>query len=70
MKCQLRKFLVMVILLGKLKEKSEIEMFHWSAKQAYIALGNALTACAVLNIDSTPMEGFEPEEVNKLPRLK
>ena len=51
---------------GKLKEKSEIEMFHWSAKQAYIALGNALTACAELNIDSTPMEGFEPEEVNKL----
>lgn len=51
---------------GKLKEKSEIEMFHWSAKQAYIALGNALTACADLNIDSTPMEGFEPEEVNKL----
>ena len=29
-------------------------------------LGNALTACAELNIDSTPMEGFEPEEVNKL----
>lgn len=53
-------------LKGKLKEKSEIEMFHWSAKQAYIALGNALTACAELNIDSTPMEGFEPEEVNKL----
>ncbi len=51
---------------GKLKEKSETEMFHWTAKQAYIALGNALTACAELNIDSTPMEGFESEEVNKL----
>lgn len=51
---------------SKLKEKSETEMFHWTSKQAYIALGNALIACAELKIDSTPMEGFEPEEVNKL----
>lgn len=51
---------------GKLKEKSRSEMFHWTAKQAYIALSNALAACAELNIDSTPMEGFESEEVNKL----
>ena len=51
---------------GKLKEKSQTEMFHWTAKQAYMALGNALVACAELKIDSTPMEGFESVEVNKL----
>ncbi len=31
----------------------------WTAKQTYIALGNALAACAELKIDSTPMEGFD-----------
>ena len=50
---------------GKLKEKSEVEMFHWTAKQAYIALGKALSACAELQLDSTPMEGFESDAVNK-----
>ena len=32
----------------------------WSAKQAYIALGFGLAACAELEIDSCPMEGFDP----------
>lgn len=50
----------------KLKEKSKEEMFHWTAKQTYIALGNALNACADLKVDSTPMEGFEPDKINKL----
>jgi len=31
----------------------------WSAKQAYIALGFAMAACAELEIDSCPMEGFD-----------
>lgn len=48
----------------KLAEKSEVEMFHWTAKQTYMALSNALMACAELQIDSTPMEGFEPEAYN------
>jgi nitroreductase/dihydropteridine reductase len=55
---------------GKLKEKSKEEMFHWTAKQAYIALGNALMACAELKIDSTPMEGFETAQVNELLQLE
>lgn len=50
----------------KLKEKSTDEVFHWTAKQAYIALGSALVACAELRIDSTPMEGFETDQVNEL----
>ena len=51
---------------GKLKEKSKEDMFHWTAKQTYIALGNALNACAELKIDSTPMEGFEADQMNEL----
>ncbi|MCB0481450.1 MAG: NAD(P)H-dependent oxidoreductase [Flavobacteriales bacterium] len=50
---------------GKLKEKSAVEMFHWTAKQAYIALSTALNACAEQKIDSSPMEGFESDDINK-----
>lgn len=53
-------------MVGKLKEKSKEEMFHWTAKQTYIALANALMACAELNIDSTPIEGFQPDKVSEL----
>ncbi|PWH81268.1 NAD(P)H-dependent oxidoreductase [Brumimicrobium oceani] len=51
---------------GKLHEKSKEELFHWSAKQAYLGLANAMNACAELKIDSSPIEGFEIGEVNEL----
>jgi nitroreductase / dihydropteridine reductase len=31
----------------------------WAARQAYIAIGFAMAACAELGIDSCPMEGFD-----------
>ena len=31
---------------------------EWAARQAYIALGNFMTAAALLGIDTCPMEGF------------
>jgi hypothetical protein len=34
---------------------------NWTAKQTYLVLGNLLNAAAELNIDSTPMEGFNPQ---------
>ncbi len=42
----------------------------WAAKQAYIALGTALIAAAELKVDSTPMEGFDPEKFDQLLELK
>ncbi|MGC6470943.1 MAG: NAD(P)H-dependent oxidoreductase [Flavobacteriales bacterium] len=57
------------IIKSKLKGKSKDDIFHWTAKQTYIALANALTACAELKIDSTPMEGFEADKVNDLLHL-
>ncbi|MDH7501257.1 MAG: NAD(P)H-dependent oxidoreductase [Verrucomicrobiota bacterium] len=33
---------------------------HWTARQAYIALGNLLTSAALLGVDACPMEGFVP----------
>ena len=38
----------------------------WTAKQVYIALSNALSACAILKIDAAPMEGFDPEAYNEI----
>ena len=39
--------------------------YNWATRQAYIALGNLMTVCAVENIDSCPMEGFIPSELDK-----
>ena len=41
-------------------------LFNWTAKQTYIALGNLMAACGELNIDSCPIEGFEPEKYNEI----
>lgn len=46
--------------------KSDEEQQVWMEKQIYILLGNLLTACAVLNVDSCPMEGFLPEEYDEI----
>nr|WP_321234075.1 NAD(P)H-dependent oxidoreductase [uncultured Psychroserpens sp.] len=43
---------------------------EWSVKQAYIALGNLMTVCAIEEIDSCPMEGFNPEAYDTLLELK
>lgn len=48
-----------------LSVKSPEVMFHWTAKQTYMALSTALSACAELQIDSTPMEGFDAEPINE-----
>lgn len=55
---------------GSFAGKSADEKKTWAQKQAYIALGFALAACAELNIDSCPMEGFVPGEFDKLLNLK
>ena len=42
----------------------------WAQKQVYIALGVLLSACACMEIDSTPMEGIDVEEYNKILDIK
>lgn len=42
----------------------------WASKQAYIALGQFLHACADLRIDATPMEGFQPDGYDEVLGLK
>jgi nitroreductase family protein len=42
---------------------------NWLSKQVYISLGYFLTACASMGIDSTPMEGIDNQEYNKILNL-
>ena len=43
---------------------------EWAARQCYIALGNLMTAAAVLGVDACPMEGMVPAEYDKLLKLE
>jgi nitroreductase len=51
---------------SKISSLSDEQKNIWTSKQTYLALGNLLNAAAELNIDVTPMEGFEPEKVNAI----
>lgn len=46
--------------------RDEETNYAHAARQAYIALGVALVAAAEQEVDSTPMEGFDPAEVDKI----
>ncbi len=43
---------------------------EWAARQCYIALGNLMTAAAVLGVDACPMEGLVPMEYDKILKLE
>ena len=49
---------------------SENRIPHWTALQAYIALGNLLTSAALLGIDTCPIEGFAPAEYDTILGLR
>lgn len=53
-------------IIDSFSSKSETEIATWMDKQAYIALGNLLTVCALEKIDSCPMEGFDPAAYDRL----
>jgi nitroreductase len=55
---------------GKIKNSSNEELQAWASKQTYIAMGFGLTAAAVEQVDSTPMEGFNPAGVDEVLGLK
>lgn len=39
---------------------------EWAKMQAYIALGQFMTSCALMGIDTCPMEGFVPSKYDEL----
>lgn len=44
--------------------------FVWTARQAYIAFGIGLAAAAELEVDATPMEGFNPVALDNILSLE
>ena len=58
------------MLLGSYpKQDAEINFNH-AAKQAYIALSQAIIAAAFQGVDSTPMEGFDADALDKILGLR
>lgn len=57
-------------LIKTLTSKTAEENFHHAAKQAGIALGFGLVAAALEEVDTTPMEGFDPAKVDEILSLK
>lgn len=53
-------------LTAEIEKKSQKELLTWNKNQAYLALGNLLTVCALEKIDACPMEGFVPEKYDKI----
>ncbi len=45
---------------------TDSNVYSWTSKQTYLALGNMMNAAAVKGIDSCPIEGYEKEKVEKI----
>ena len=50
--------------LGKARVENRLDT--WQTHQIYIALGNFMTAAALLGVDTCPMEGFEPGKFDEI----
>lgn len=57
-------------LSDSISQKTKEEIKAWAKNQAYLALGNLLTVCAIEQIDSCPMEGFIPEKYDEILNLQ
>lgn len=55
---------------GSLSNMTQEQKISWAQRQAYIGLGFALVAAATEEVDSTPMEGFNPPAVDSILGLK
>lgn len=58
------------MLLGIVADRGTEANYQSAARQAYIGLGAALIAAAFEEVDSTPMEGFDPVAVDEILNLK
>ena len=58
------------MLLGSYPQQDAEVNFNHAAKQAYIALSNAMVAAAYEEVDSTPIEGFSPEKLDEILGLR
>lgn len=49
-----------------ISNKTPQERKSWAEKQTYLALNNLIVACAELQIDACPMEGFDKQAYNRI----
>jgi nitroreductase/dihydropteridine reductase len=58
------------MLLSSYPQKDAEENFNHAAKQAYIAFSQGIAAAALQEVDSTPIEGFDPAALDEILGLK
>ena len=58
------------MLLNSYPQKDAEVNFNHAAKQAYIAFSQAIAAAAFEGVDATPIEGFDPDAVDKILGLR
>lgn len=54
------------MMVGSLTRTPAPDIDVWMSRQVFIALGVFLTAAAMLNVDTCPMEGFVPEKYDEI----
>ena len=55
------------VIIGDIVHGTRGKIAHeWATRQAYIALGNLMTAAAIIGVDTCPMEGLVPAEYDKV----
>jgi len=58
------------MLLGNYPNRDAEVNFNHAARQAYIAFSQAITAAAFEEVDTTPMEGFDPDALDEILGLR
>lgn len=58
------------MIMGSVNNPDTVKRDSWTSRQTYIALGFLLHTAAQLEIDSTPMEGFQNEKYDAILGLK
>jgi nitroreductase len=54
------------MMYGSLDRQSEAERNTWNSRQCYIALGQFMLAASLMGVDTCPMEGIIPSEVDRI----
>ena len=54
------------MMVGDIKNRTKEGLENWMAKQVYIALGFMLHTAAQMQIDTCPMEGFDPKQFDEI----
>ena len=58
------------MLLNSYPQRNDEVNFNHAARQAYIAFSQAIAAAAFESVDSTPMEGFDPDALDQILNLR